>query len=251
MAATRVSPRKSPLFSSAAQAGTFIVVEIGPERTKYHLHKEFLMHNSEYFLKAFSGHWKEAETGLVVLEDVESGIFNVFVNWIYSGKLPDSPKEWMDVVGAKKSDDGIKAFRLARLKTWVLSDRLLAHNLRQQLNNSLVDKIIENNRLPHYSTIIWAFRNLPSHCRLLELMVDVHCLRWHEEYDYPDQVELRTELPNEFLIKVMIQQSRMIRGRRIQKLYRCKYHEHASEEEKRNCDGYDEKEEKRGRRTGN
>jgi hypothetical protein len=51
-----------------------VVVEIGAERKKYHVHKALLVHHSEYFAKALNGSWKEAGEGVVKLEDVEPAV---------------------------------------------------------------------------------------------------------------------------------------------------------------------------------
>lgn len=49
----------------------FVAVEVGPERAKYYIHKGLLVEHSEYFQKALSGSWKEAEEKSVCLDDVE------------------------------------------------------------------------------------------------------------------------------------------------------------------------------------
>lgn len=56
--------------STAATAG-IVIVEIGPDAKKFYVHKALLMHHSEYFKKALSGTWKEAQEGIVRLHDVE------------------------------------------------------------------------------------------------------------------------------------------------------------------------------------
>jgi hypothetical protein len=48
-----------------------VIVEIGPERKQYELHKALLIHHSEYFSKAFQGSWKEADEGVIRLSDIE------------------------------------------------------------------------------------------------------------------------------------------------------------------------------------
>lgn len=56
---------------SLAATGPIVVVEIGPERKKYYIHRALLVHHSEYFRKALHGSWQEAEKGVVALDDVE------------------------------------------------------------------------------------------------------------------------------------------------------------------------------------
>ena len=48
-----------------------MILEIGPKHIKYCIHKALLVHHSEYFRNALKGPWKEAEEGVIRLEDVE------------------------------------------------------------------------------------------------------------------------------------------------------------------------------------
>lgn len=56
---------------SACAEGPITLI-IGPDHEKRYIHKALLVHHSEYFRKALSGPWKEAEEGIVRLEDVSS-----------------------------------------------------------------------------------------------------------------------------------------------------------------------------------
>jgi hypothetical protein len=70
-----LAERAYTLRSAVTSEGppSIIVVEVGPDRKRYHVHKTFLTHYSEYFRKALRGKWKEAKEGLVKLDDVEVG----------------------------------------------------------------------------------------------------------------------------------------------------------------------------------
>lgn len=48
-----------------------VVVEVGPNSIKHHVHKALLIHHSDYFRKVLTGSWKEAQEQVVTLEDVE------------------------------------------------------------------------------------------------------------------------------------------------------------------------------------
>lgn len=48
-----------------------VAVEVGRERVKHFVHKALLEEHSEYFKKALSGPWKEAEEESVCLDDVK------------------------------------------------------------------------------------------------------------------------------------------------------------------------------------
>jgi hypothetical protein len=40
-------------------------------KKKFYIHRSLLVEHSEYFQKAFNGPWKEAQEGVVTLEDVD------------------------------------------------------------------------------------------------------------------------------------------------------------------------------------
>ena len=65
------------------------VVEVGPEERRYNIHRTLLIHHSEYFCGALRWPRKDALDFVISLEDIEPGIFNVFVNWLYTQRLPD------------------------------------------------------------------------------------------------------------------------------------------------------------------
>lgn len=63
----------STILSSDRRAATdgIVVVEIGTEQREYHVHKALLTHHSEYFRRALSGSWKEAQEGVIPLHDID------------------------------------------------------------------------------------------------------------------------------------------------------------------------------------
>lgn len=56
----------------AVARGGIVTIAVGSECVKYEVHRAILMQHSGYFKKALEGPWKEAEEGVVRLEDVES-----------------------------------------------------------------------------------------------------------------------------------------------------------------------------------
>lgn len=48
-------------MSSVASKGSFVVIEVGPKRIKYSVHKSLLEQESQYFRAALNGRWKEAD----------------------------------------------------------------------------------------------------------------------------------------------------------------------------------------------
>lgn len=86
-----------------AHGGGFVVVKVA-KAVDYSLHRALLVEHSEYFKKALNEPWKEAQDGVVRLEDVESSVcryrlgdrcmslltiaVDVFVDWLYAQMIP-------------------------------------------------------------------------------------------------------------------------------------------------------------------
>jgi len=175
--------------SAAALQGT-VVIEVGPERKKYHVHRALLTHQSDYFRRALNGEWKEAKEGLVTLDDVEPSIcmpdnsafqpllisptVEIFVDWLYSQKLPGILQDWetleLDGDSQRYSAD------LRWIKGLAFADRFLARTFQQAVHNGYVDKVIGTP--PWYEVVTYAFASLPSVHPMLSLLVDTHCAHW-------------------------------------------------------------------------
>jgi len=81
---------------------------------KHYIHKVLLEEHSEYFQKALNGPWKEAEDKVVILDDVDChsckyvvtpphcdeladiNLVSIFVNWLYTRKLPGLTEAWSE-----------------------------------------------------------------------------------------------------------------------------------------------------------
>ena len=58
-------------YSTAARESALIIVNVSASRIKYTVHRSLLVRHSEYFKKALTGSWKEAQEGVVTLKDVD------------------------------------------------------------------------------------------------------------------------------------------------------------------------------------
>ncbi len=68
-------------------------VFVGPERKQFHLHKDLLCDRSSYFQKAFEGDFKESRENSMDLAEDEVAAFELFVDWLYSGRLTEVPND--------------------------------------------------------------------------------------------------------------------------------------------------------------
>ncbi|KAF2441878.1 hypothetical protein P171DRAFT_81669 [Karstenula rhodostoma CBS 690.94] len=133
-------------FSATVRSGGIVIVEVGPKRAIYPLHKAMLAQHSEYFARALNGPWAEAEDRKVVLEDVELGIsslimksVNVFVNYIYGQDIPHSIRQWPEATEQDRTTfTETKCWRmadLAHVQTIYLADRIVAPDFKKALQN--------------------------------------------------------------------------------------------------------------------
>ncbi|KAI4628617.1 hypothetical protein J4E83_003170 [Alternaria metachromatica] len=234
--------------SEAAQEPVFVIVEVGDAKTRYHVHRSLLVEHSGYFKKALNGPWKEAQDGVVILEDVEcstcegktfrsmhhstnEAIVSIFVDWVYSQRLPKNDAAWCD-----EADEDIGKSQLARTKALVFGDRMLSPVFHKTVRDSLVEHIIE--WAVYYRAVIYAFLNLPKDHAILDLFVEVHCREFQDSLDTVGngELELRASLPHDFLMRVIVRYSQIAKSVLPEgELKPCDYHGHADEEEKKQC----------------
>ncbi|KAL6706150.1 hypothetical protein ACN47E_006066 [Coniothyrium glycines] len=234
-----------PLHSVAAQtpSSADIIIKVGTEEKQYRVHKAFLVYYSEYFSSALSDRWREVNDKEISLKDVEVPIFNLFVEWLYTQKLPieNDPLAWQTtagIPGAWWEDPTI-----LKLKFYVFADRFIVRNLSAELNRRIVNE--HSSRAfpghPGHEEIIYAFNNLPETDPLLDFYADILFYVWNLDMDQlHNQVSLRSQLPRELLLRFMLRVGRSRRDYEDLPINKfsfdfCSYHGHVSEEEKKAC----------------
>ncbi|KAI4685085.1 hypothetical protein J4E81_008897 [Alternaria sp. BMP 2799] len=201
-------PPVSPVYGAAAQ-GEIVTIFIGPEKKRYNIHKDIICHHSEYFRTAFNGHWKESDEG-VTLEDVEVEVFNVFVHWLYAQSLPVKSRDFAHIARDKgdKGEEGYNEveheYGLGLLKACVFGNRFLAPAFERLTHNQYIDHLAKCDSGVRYDQIIFAWDNFKEDSEILTVMVDNQCLRWEVGADDAEEQGLRAELPQDFLIRVML-----------------------------------------------
>jgi hypothetical protein len=203
-----------PRFGAIARENNIVVVEIGPEHTKYGIHKALLTTHSEYFRKELQKCWKEGEECKVVIDDVEPAVFDIIVHWLYTEEMTDGKHTWLGLGLLRTYGTNGKFYEwyydvkeaMLLFKTYVLADRLGMLRLRNILNNMFTDALVLFD--PHLEVIIYAFNNIPSGRPVLRLLVDSHC-RFYTglssatfDEDKMD-IALEPHLPADFLTRVV------------------------------------------------
>ncbi|KAJ4333155.1 hypothetical protein N0V95_009494 [Ascochyta clinopodiicola] len=226
---------KPPTIGSA-QADGIVVVEIGHDRKKYYLHKALVVFHSEYFRKALQGPWKEAEEGLVRLDDVEPAEFNVFVHWLYNLQLPEkhSYQAWNRIF--ENDELPVMDLFLLRIRAYALDDRLLAPTFRRAVNSVIVSDWHAEVRdaVTLALTYQWAFANIPADRLVLQFLVNDFCDFWHERRD-ADNVGMKG-FPHAFTLRVVRRYSQLVQLSVKKPVKTHCYIEHSSKKEQDDCE---------------
>lgn len=236
--------------STAAKDG-FVVLEIGPQKQRYHLHKALLTHHSEYFNNALNGPWKEAEENVVTLEDVDTIAVDIFVHWLYTQQIPNNDATLQmseSIPDPKDDDDPITGYT----KALVFGDRFLVPVFRRAVHNYIVDTLLYDDGdgprdPPFFTATKYALEHLPSNDKIQELYLDFHCRYWDVEVDSEEFSEesgiaalLEIHLPPALLVRIIARYS--LRATDSDgdwwktTLKGCDYHEHLDNQECKDCE---------------
>jgi len=89
-----------------------VFLKIGPEKVPFGIHRSLLCNCSTYFKSAFTGSFKEATEQVIELEKEDVDIMEIFVRWLYFGRLCSIEDDEMD--------GDLEEMDLCRL--WVFAD---------------------------------------------------------------------------------------------------------------------------------
>jgi hypothetical protein len=233
-------------YSTATKEG-FVVLEVGPQKQHYHLHKALLVHHSDYFRSAMNGSWKEAEDELISLKDVETIAVEIFIHWLYTQQILNTME--VEEMQHEPTDDdpAITGYT----KAFVFGARFLVPRFRHAVHNRIVDTLLgENGDAPRNPTFFtatkYALENLPSNHNILKLLLDMHCRYWNvsrqgECLDKEAGITkiLNMDLPYTLLIRMVAQYSSRAmetdRGWWKWNLKSCDYHGHLNNQEGKDC----------------
>lgn len=87
-----------------AAYGTRVTIAVGPEHRKFEMETFDLTSRSPFFAVAFQNHWKEGRTGLLVLEDTDPEVFELFAKWILTRTLPGPIDQYLWIM--VRDEDG-------------------------------------------------------------------------------------------------------------------------------------------------
>lgn len=88
-----------------------VVVLIGPERTTYSVHRSLFAAKSPFFRTLLKDCW-DGKKEEIEIGNISSAGFDIAVDWIYSGRLPDRVKEYSKD-GSQPWDSTLCAYKVA------------------------------------------------------------------------------------------------------------------------------------------
>ncbi|KAF9693882.1 hypothetical protein EKO04_008148 [Ascochyta lentis] len=210
-------------LSSVVRDGALAIINVGSDFTVYKVHKELLVEHSDYFKRTLRSLWRSDQDTVTRLEDVDSDTFDIFVDWLYTQKLPDNAIDWIPVDEQLACDTepyeedvfmageaSHRAKQLQQAKAYVLGNRLSSPQFKQAVYKIYLDELGGSDTLPCYHAVTYAFANLPADDLLLQLMVDSHCHNFCKGFDGSADAEDRKQLPREFLVRVMLRYSDLV-----------------------------------------
>ncbi|KAI7081684.1 hypothetical protein KC356_g8962 [Hortaea werneckii] len=76
-----------PSSDQRSFGGAITTLTVGEKGTEYKVHEAFLCENSAFFASASKAEWKEDEEHRVPLPDDDPSVVDMYVNWLYTGKI--------------------------------------------------------------------------------------------------------------------------------------------------------------------
>ncbi|RVX67676.1 hypothetical protein B0A52_07799 [Exophiala mesophila] len=113
----------APVAPPHVPHGTSIVkIFVGPEKKELAMHKDLLCAASKYFNAAFNHGFAEGEDGVINLPEEEPGRFQLFYDWLYTGRVVNGPSIYMTEDTQLYSDE-------FWLEIYKMADRLMVPSL--------------------------------------------------------------------------------------------------------------------------
>jgi hypothetical protein len=170
------------------------------------------------------------ETLPLQLPDVDPSVFDVFVDWMYTQKLPQLP-------GLLPATEGWDC--LLMVQCFDFSIEYGAAAFGEAVNNAFVDTVFTKGLNPHYDTIMFAYDNIvDSELPLMRLLVDFQVTKFGQHDCFAMDGSVAERMPVAFWVKMMERYARVRNdhfvdgGMELQGLY----HTHREDEEREACE---------------
>ncbi|KAF7899311.1 uncharacterized protein EAF01_008524 [Botrytis porri] len=132
-------------LTASLLSNELVQIIVGPELKEFFVHKTLIRSTCDFFDKAFNGRFKEGIENKMHLPKDDPEIFEIFVNWMYSGHLRGGLREPMLIINIWIFAQKCQAITLKNCAMKALQDALGDERIgRFPLSNSEVAHIYEN-----------------------------------------------------------------------------------------------------------
>jgi hypothetical protein len=187
----------TPNDFSDIMASEMVTIKVGANAVQYRVHEAVLTHYSAYFRSALRSGMEESSTRTFTLLDVGQPIFDAFVDWLYSQRLPSG--DAMDLRYPRSKDFKRDMYLIS---LYAFADRFLVSDLKPAVMERIVD-CYNKFALPNRSAVAMAFEHLPIGSPVQQLLVDVFRRGGKAAINYEDPMPLE-QLPSAFLCQVLM-----------------------------------------------
>ncbi|MCJ1244933.1 hypothetical protein MMC30_002134 [Trapelia coarctata] len=153
--------------------GPMAIITVGPASTRFQLHKDLLINKCPtFFAPALDGSFREAQELAIDLPEDDPKAFVLFVDWLYSGRLPTIPNEpkWYKL----GTENHISAGLLEAEQTYHILYYMAEKWCLEILRDRIIDRIRkfhdETKTTVHPDLIIAGYRNTSERSVLREYL---------------------------------------------------------------------------------
>lgn len=146
-----------------------ITVVVGEEKKEYILHKAYATKSSDFFKSATTGNWTEAKLKKVVLPSHDPSLFDVYIQWLYTGVIAAENLKVTTTSHGTKDPTGIQRYQCL-MKLYELGYYLMDTVFRNAVVTAVLDfqyKVAKTPGLPSIN-ILWP--QTPEDCSMKRLI---------------------------------------------------------------------------------
>lgn len=149
-------------------------VLVGTDEKEYTIHKDLLCKSSAFFERALDGHFSEAQTKTIRLPEDEPDIFNILVDWLYTGSCTFDDKCYALLEAQRHTP-----VDLCWLKVYRMADRMLLPGL-QYIAVARIKYTFNSNRpfIPSNAFINSLFDSNGVDPPMLQMYIVHHVIYW-------------------------------------------------------------------------
>ena len=187
------------LTSNSALTQPTVAVKVGADEKTYYLHKGLLMEHSSYFRAALDpSKFKEGETGIILLPDVESKVFNLFAEWLYRSAMRSEESLTFNCHMQFLDADPW----MSLTKFYIFADRFLVSKLQHFVLNYAFSRFYRQGLPPTHNAINYGCGHLPEKSTFIRVLAEGFGENWKKD-EVDRELEMFENLPRAFRVQAI------------------------------------------------